>query len=673
MKLNTCFWTCLLVGLTASCKGPQPEITSPDGTIRLSFLLTEEGIPSYSVDVKGQSFVESSTLGLAFREEGVNLSSGLTLKGVKKSSKDETWTQPWGENKTNRDHHNELAVALQGAGGEELTLRFRVFDDGFAWRYEVAVPGTDSLHLTAEKSTFRFHEDGDSWSIPANFDTYELRYRKMPLSEVPDANTPITFKTQGGVYASVHEAAIYNYPEMVLVQEDPLHFVSSLAPLDRSGLLARLPSAFNTPWRTVQVSDEAVGLINSSLILNLNEPCALEDVSWVKPAKYIGVWWSLHLGLESWGVGPHHGATTEAALRYIDFAAANNIQGVLFEGWNDAWKGDAALPGFDFTSPAPDFDMVKVTDYARAKGIDFIVHNETGGNVERFEQQLERALDWDESLGIHYLKTGYAGGGLHGGKHRHSQYGVVHFQHVIEEAAARQINVDAHETIKASGIRRTWPNFMTRECARGMEWNGWSEGNEPFHHEILPFTRLLGGPMDYTPGIFDIDYSAVAGRNPNERSWGQPASECRTNTTLCKQIANWVILYSPLQMACDLLENYDGHPAFQFFRDFNADCDASRALQGEPGEFIAVVRRAGENFYYGATTDETGRTLVQPLSFLEPGVTYTARIYADGPDADWRTKPESYTITEKTVTCTDTLEVILAPGGGQAITFLPCE
>ena len=655
--------------LLAACR-PDASVCSPDGHVSLRFSLSEEGRPVYAVDVDGASFIGESVLGLD--AEGLNLSSGFGLKKIQKSSADEEWTQPWGENKTVRDCHNEMSALLKNAEGVELTLRFRMFDDGFAWRYEYEVPACDTILLDGEKSEFRFAEDADSWSIPGNFDTYELKYRKLRLSDVPDANTPMTMRFDGGLYASVHEAAIYDYPEMILRRTDDCNFVSELAPLDRrSGLKAILPGSLKTPWRTVQIAREAVGLINSSLILNLNEPCALEDVSWIKPAKYIGVWWSLHLGLESWGVGPHHGATTEAAIRYIDFAAANNIQGVLFEGWNDGWIGDGAARDFDFTSPAADFDIEKVTAYSRSKGIEFIVHNETGGNVARYEAELERDLDWDAAHGIHYLKTGYAGGGLYGGKHRHSQFGVQHFQKVVEEAAKRHICVDAHEAIKPTGIRRTWPNFMTRECARGMEWNGWSEGNEPFHHEILPFTRLLGGPMDYTPGIFDIDYSNVAGRNPNLRSWGRHASECRTNTTLCKQIANWVILYSPLQMACDLLGNYEGHPAFQFFRDFDADCDESRALQGEPGEFVAIVRRAADRYFYGATTNECARTLVQPLDFLKPGVEYVARIYADGPDADWISNPESYTIEERSVTCADTIEVKLAAGGGQAVSFMP--
>ena len=377
----------------------------------------------------------------------------------------------------------------------------------------------------------------------------------------------------------------------------------------------------------------------------------------------------MHLGIENWG-GDGHGATTERALQYIDFAAENNIQGVLFEGWNDAWKGSEVIPTFDFTRAAPDYDVEKVAAYAREKGIYLISHNETGGNIRRFEEQLDRSLDWAQSLGIHGLKTGYAGDGLWGGAPRHSQIGVNHFQKVIEAAAKREIMVDGHETIKPTGLRRTWPNFMTRECIRGMEYNGWSAGNPPSHTEILPYTRLLGGPVDYTPGVFDIKYESIKGK-PQYRTWGLPGTECCVHTTLAKQLANWVILYSPMQMACDLIENYDGHPAFQFFRDFDADCDASEALQGEVGEWIALVRRAGDRFFLGATTDETPRTIDQPLTFLRPGVRYTATIYGDTPDAHWDTNPTAYEITTSTVSCEDTLTLRLAPGGGAAVTFLP--
>lgn len=650
----------LLAGLSIACR-PVTEVTSPDGRIVVRAGLDEAGMPHYAVDVDGQPLIGPSPLGLT--AETVNLADGFHLLSSQKEKQDGIWHQPWGENKEIRDRHQALVLRLQNADGVRLDIEVRVFDDGLGLRYTYDVPATDSLTVCGEQTTFAFADDATSWSIPGDFNSYEHLYRKMPLSQVADANTPLTLKFADTRYASVHEAAIVDFPEMVLRRTDGTAFRAALASE------ARVPQRFSTPWRTVQVACTAVGLVNSSLILNLNEPCALEDVSWIKPMKYIGVWWGMHLGIESWG-GAHHGATTDAALRYIDFAAANNIQGVLFEGWNDAWLGSDALPDFDFTRAAPDFDVERVVAYAREKGIEYISHNETGGNFRRFEAQLERSLDWAQALGIHCLKTGYAGGGLYGGIPRHSQTGVQHFQKVVEEAARRQIMVDAHEVIKPSGLRRTWPNFMTRECARGMEYNGWSAGNPPSHHEILPYTRLLAGPLDYTPGVFDVLYRSIQGR-PQLRSWGQPGTQCRVNTTLAKQIANWVVLYSPMQMACDLLENYEGHPAFQFFRDYDPDCDASLALQGEVGEYIAVVRRAGDRFFYGATTDETARTLTQPLTFLRPGVTYTATLYADAPDADWQTNPYAYVIERRTVTYADTLTLQLAASGGCAISFLP--
>ena len=654
--------------LLAAC-APKTSVTSPDGRIAVRFELTPSGIPTYAVDVDGQPLLEPSVMGLVSVE--MNLDSGFALKSSTVGSHRETWHQPWGENKEVEDNHRELTLQLKNEAGVALRIEFRVFDDGFGFRYAYDVPRADGLRIDGEQTQFTFATDADTWSIPGDFNSYEHLYRKMRLSEVVDANTPMTLKFSDDLYAAVHEAALVDFPEMVLRREDGLTFRASLSPLrwDDPDTAAFVPGTFRTPWRTVQIARSAVGLVNSSLILNLNEPCALADVSWIRPMKYIGVWWSLHLGVESWG-GEGHGATTENALRYIDFAAANNIQGVLFEGWNDAWRGSDALPDFDFTRPAPDFDVERVAAYAREKGISLITHNETGGNYLRFEEQLDRALDWDASLGIHAMKTGYAGGGLYGGAPRHGQIGVQHFQKVVEEAAKREIMVDGHEVIKATGLRRTWPNFMTRECVRGMEYNGWGPGNPPSHTVILPYTRLLGGPVDYTPGVFDIKYTYVDGK-PQLRTWGQPSTECSEHTTLAKQMANWVILYSPMQMACDLLENYEGHPAFQFFRDFDADCDASEALQGEVGEWISVVRRAGDRFFLGASTDEAGRVVEQPLTFLRPGVRYTATVYGDAPDAHWDTNPTAYEITTRSVTSEDTLSLRLAPGGGAAVSFLP--
>ena len=522
--------------------------------------------------------------------------------------------------------------------------------------------------MTDELPEFRFAADGDSWTIPASFDTYELLYRKLPLSELADANTPATFKV-GGLYGSIHEAALYDFPEMTLRKTDGLAFKSDLAPLP-DGTKAHVGNKFTTAWRTVQLAPDAVGLINSSLILNLNEPSKIGDTSWIRPMKYVGVWWGMHLGVETWAMDDRHGATTENAKRYIDFAAANNIQGVLFEGWNEGWENWGGSQSFDFTKPYADFDIAEIVRYARERGIEIIGHHETGGNIPDYERQLERAVKWYADLGIHNLKTGYAGG-ISGGNNHHGQYMVRHYQHVVETAAKYRMTVNAHEPIKDCGIRRTWPNMMSREGARGKEWDAWSAGNPPSHEVTLPFTRLLAGPMDFTPGTFDILYENTR-NSPRRKLWNcGPEVDMRVNTTLAKQIAEWVIIYSPVQMASDLIENYEGHPAFRFFRDFDADCDWSRALAGEPGEFVAVVRRAGENYFLGAATDEQPRTLSLPLDFLKPGTKYRATIYADGPDADWKTNPTSYTISEREVSAADTLEVAMAPGGGQAVSFMP--
>lgn len=662
------YYSWLLLLLLCSCSKPTTEVSSPDGKIRLAFKLNDAGEMNYQVFVNDSAFLLPSAMGFEGRD-GVNLSKGFSIKDCQFAAQDETWTQPWGENKSIRNHYNEMAVNLADSAGTQLTVRFRVFDDGLGFRYEYNVPGVDSLFVMDELTDFRLAEDGTSWSIPASFETYELLYRTLPISEVDNANTPMPLKTKSGVYASIHEAALTDFPEMTLKHTEACNFVSNLAPWP-DGVKARFEGGtFKTPWRTIQIAPEAVGLINSGLILNLNEPCALEgDLSWIRPMKYVGVWWGMHLGVETWAMDERHGATTANAKKYIDFAAANNIEGVVFEGWNEGWESWGGMQSFDYTKPYADFDMPEIARYAKEKGIEIIGHHETGGNVPNYERQLDNAYKWYADLGVHSVKTGYAGG-LPNGHNHHGQYNVRHYRNVVQTAAKYHTTLDVHEPIKDTGIRRTYPNMMTREGARGMEWNGWSEGNPPSHHELLPFTRLLGGPMDYTPGVFDILYKNTRDL-PQRKKWNdQDKGNSRVNTTLAKQIANWVILYSPLQMASDMVENYEGHPAFQFFRDFEADCDWSKALQGEPGEFIAVVRRAGEKFFLGASTNEEARTLSIPLDFLKEGKKYRAVIYADGADADWETNPTSYEITEKTVTSADTLNVVMAKGGGQAVTF----
>ncbi len=661
MKKTLLRFAALAAAFTLAGCGQDTSVTSPDGTIRTRITLDEAGIPYLEVAADGEPLLTPSRLGL--EADGVNLSEGFTLERVTRDSRDETWTQPWGENKSLRDRHNEMAVELRNADGVALVLRVRLFDDGLGLRYEYRTPA-DSLRLTDELTRFRFAQDGPSWSIDGNYDTYELPYRELPVSAVERANTPFTFHV-GHHYGSIHEAALYDYPEMHLLREDSLCFKAELAPLP-DGVKARLGGSFTTPWRTLQLGDRAVDLINSALILNLNEPSKIADTSWIRPQKYVGVWWGMHLGTHVWTLGPRHGATTENAIRHIDFAAANNIQGVLFEGWNRGWENWGGNQQFDYVEPYEDFDLERIARYAADKGVELWMHNETGGNIPDYEAHMEEAMKRYAELGIHTLKTGYAGGFRDGYSH-HSQYGVQHYQRVVELAARYGIMLDVHEPIKETGIRRTWPNMMTREGARGMEWNAWSEGNSAEYLCTLPFVRLLSGPMDYTPGIFDIYYER-AKADPGRIQWNGDNSQCCIKTTLARQIANWVIIYSPLQMASDLIENYEGHPAFQFFRDFDADCDWSEALQGEIGDWIVVARRAGGRYFLGAGTDDEARTIDQPLDFLKPDVTYNARIYADDPQSTLRT---AYRIEERRVTEADTLRLEMAASGGCAVSFLP--
>ena len=668
--MNRLLLLCFTVLLAfSSCTPVATETSSPDGRIKLTFATDAADDMTYRVQVGDTAFILPSSLGFEARN-GVNLSHGFHVVNTGFHKKNETWTQPWGENKQLTNNYQEMVVNLEDSVGTHLTLRFRLFNDGLGFRYEYQIPAVDSVLVTSELTAFNLAENGTSWSIPANFETYELLYRTLPIDSVQTANTPITFKTTSGIYASIHEAALTDFPEMTLKKVGDCAFGSDLAPWP-DGVKARFAGGqFTTPWRTIQIGNKAVDLINSSLILNLNEPCALETTDWIRPMKYVGVWWGMHLGVESWVINDRHGATTENAKRYIDFAAANNIEAVMYEGWNEGWENWGGNQSFDYTKPYADFDIKEIARYAKEKGVEIIGHHETGGNIYNYEKQLDNAYRWYADLGIHSVKTGYAGG-LPDGHSHHGQFNVRHYRNVVRTAAQYHTTLDVHEPIKDTGIRRTYPNMMTREGARGMEWNAWSEGNPPEHHVMLPFTRLLGGPMDYTPGIFDILYER-AKNNPNRKQWNMKDSkDCRINTTLAKQIANWVIIYSPLQMAADMIENYEGHPAFQFFRDFDADCDWSEALAGEPGEFVVIARRAKDKYFLGAATNEMARSIDIKLDFLEKGKTYKAIIYADAKDADWETNPTAYEIIEKQLTANDTLTIAMVKGGGQAISFMP--
>ena len=707
--------------LSSSCSSRKNEISSPNKNIHLTFNVDDEGFMSYNIKVNDNIFIDNSLLGFEAKD-GLNLKNSFDIIKIEFSSKDETWEQIWGENKVIRNHYNEMAVHLANIDSTFLIMRFRLFNDGVGFRYEYHVKDTDKIILTDELTTFNIKNKGVSWSIPASFETYELLYRTLPLNEVDNANTPFTFKTtrlqvtksprqqstdfiqnsatqqlsnSTTIYASIHEAALTDFPEMTLIKNQNLRISESQNKPQVQGSEFKVQSSefkvklapypdgktkaifekdnFISPWRTIQISDKAVGLINSNLILNLNEPCILDgDLSWIKPMKYIGVWWGMHLGVESWVMGDRHGATTENAKRYIDFAADNNIDAVLFEGWNKGWDSWGGRQNFDFTKAYADFDIDEIMRYAKEKNVEVIGHHETGGNIINYENQLEEAYRWSKEKGINCVKTGYAGG-LPDGHNHHGQYNVRHYRKVVETAARNEITLNVHEPIKPTGIRRTYPNMMTREGARGMEWNAWSEGNPPEHHVMLPFTRLLAGPMDYTPGTFDILFDNTR-NSPQRKKWNDnDKGNSRVNTTIAKQLASWVILYSPLQMASDMIEHYEGHPAFQFFRDFNPDCDWSEALQGEPGEYVAIVRRAGENFFLGAATNGEARSIEIPLTFLEKGKSYEATIYADGNDAHWETNPTSYKIEKKTVSSNDSLLIKMAAGGGCAVVFKVTE
>lgn len=654
------------------------ELRSPDGAIALSVAVNERGEPRYAVAYRGEALVAPSRLGLRFAR-GVHLDAGLAITGTASASHDDRWEQPWGERRLVSDRHEELLVTFAATEpvARRFAVRFRAFDDGIGFRYEVPVQAAfgGPLTIVDELTEFTLPTDATAWWIPGRgWNRYEYLYRTTSLGEVPLAHTPITLRTKAGVHVSIHEAALLDYAAMVLDQRRPGVFEADLTPWS-DGARVRKEGAFVTPWRTIQIAPDAVGLLNSDLILNLNEPNRLGDVSWVEPGKYVGIWWAMHIRERTWGSGPAHGATTAEAKRYIDFAADHGFAGVLVEGWNVGWDGDWFYNGrrFDFTRPHPDFDLAAVAAYARERGVRLIGHHETSGAVTHYERQLDAALDLYAAQGVAQIKTGYvadagdierdADGGTHFEWHD-GQFMVNHFTRVLEAAAKRRISINTHEPVKATGLRRTYPNALAREGARGQEFNAWGDPpNPPEHTAILPFTRLLGGPMDFTPGIFDLTFQGEA-------------SPHRVQTTLAKQLALYVVLYSPIQMAADLPENYLARPdAFQFIKDVATDWEESLAVAGEVGDFVAFARRArgGEDWYLGALTDEAGRTLTIPLAFLAPGRTYRAELYRDATDAHWRTNPHAIVVEATTSTREDVLELALAPGGGVAVRFTPEE
>ena len=636
-------------------------VLSPDGRVEVVLRLTA-GVPAYSVTRDGRPVIHPSTLGFRFKDDPP-LTGGFVVDGVERDTIDETWEPVWGSDAEVANHCNELKVHLREAGGlaRMMTVVFRVFDDGLGFRYVLPEQqNLGALDIVSEETTFRFAGDHTVWWIPNDYDSYEHLFRETPLSAVEGANTPVTMATSDGLYLSVHEANLTDYSAMTLVPEDgvPNALRADLVPWpDGIKVVGRTPLA--TPWRTIQIGERPGDLVESHLIQNLNEPCVIEDTSWIRPMKYAGIWWSLHIGKESWHAGPTHGATTENARRYVDFAAAHGLDAVLIEGWNTGWDRWGARGAFDYVTPYDDFDLDSVVRYGREKGIAIIGHHETGGDAADYEARVDEAFDLYKRVGIDAVKTGYAGGIYPRGQHHHGQWMVFHYRKILEKAAEKRIMLDVHEPIKDTGESRTYPNMMTREGVRGMEYNAWSEGNPPEHTTILPFTRMLAGPLDYTPGIFDITFNDHKPDNS-------------VHTTVAKQLALYVVLLSPLQMAADLPENYEGNPAFEFIERVPCTWDETRVLDAAIGDYVVIARRSGDEWFLGAITDENERILEVDLSFLTKGNgVCRARVFRDASTAHWETNPTAMDISTVEVAADDRMTLELAPGGGAAAYFTP--
>jgi alpha-glucosidase len=649
---------------------------SPDGRIELALSNREMGRAAYAVTRDGQAVIAASQLGFLFTDQP-KFDRDIEVTNPRITNADTTWEQPWGERRFVRDRHTELTVTLRERGNarRSIDMVFRIFNDGIAFRYRFSPDGGwRRLNIADELTEIGVAENGTAWWIPGGeWNRYEYIYNRTRISEVAQAHTPITLKLDSGTHVAIHEAALVDYSGMWLRRVAGQQFKAVLSP-SGNGPKVVVDAPFATPWRTIQISPDAAGLANSDMILNLNEPNVLGDVSWVHPSKYVGIWWEMHINRSTWAPGERHGATTANTRRYIDFAAAHGFRGVLVEGWNPGWEGDWFTGGspFDFTRAYPDFDIEALAAYAREKGVRLVGHHETAANIANYEPQMEAAFSLYERLGIDSVKTGYVGDffgvrhtlpdGSIGFATHDGQRQVRHHLDVVRAAARHRIAINAHEPIKDTGLRRTYPNWVAREGARGMEYNAWgSPPNPPEHEPTLAFTRMLSGPMDFTPGIFDLN------RNDNGN---------RVKTTIAKQLALYVVLYSPIQMAADLPENYLANPrAFQFIKDVVTDWHDSRVLNGEVGEYITVARRDrnSENWFLGAITDARPRTLSVRLDFLDPAKRYRAEIYADGRGADWDTNPLALDVRQQTVTSTQTLRVRLAPGGGQAIRFVPVQ
>lgn len=706
---TTLLFSALLLPLSVAAQ----TVSSPNGAISVSFSLTDGGRPTYEMTYKGRPVVKPSHLGLELAKDKhatkgfaeTSLMDGFTESHSEVSSFDETWKPVWGETATIRNHYNELLVSLsQDHTGRQMNIRFRVYDDGMGLRYEF--PQQDSLVyfiVKEEHTQFAMTGDHTAWWLPGDYDTQEQETQESRLSEIrarfhdavnwsnssvanfseTGVQTSLQMKSQDGLYINIHEAALVNYPAMHLNLDDKhMVFESWLTP-DATGNKAYVQVPFNTPWRTVMVSDDARDMLSSNLILNLNEPCKIEDTSWIHSTKYCGVWWEMIVGKSSWNytddlpsvdiykvdwkhVRPNgrHAANTENVKRYIDFAAKNGLQEVLVEGWNIGWEDWAnrwKWDVFDFFTPYPDFDIQYLNEYAHSKGVKLMMHHETSSSTINYERHLEDALNLMNRYGYDAVKTGYVGDIIPRGDFHFSQSMVNHYQYVVEQAAKHHVMVNGHEAVRPTGLCRTWPNLVGNESARGTEYEAFG-GSAPSHTVILPFTRLQGGPMDYTPGILETQLS----------TWSDNPSWVRT--TLCGQLALYLTMYSPLQMAADLPENYEKYDdAFQFIRDVATDWDDSRYLEAEPARYITVARKAKgtDRWFIGGKCNEDGHQSDLRLDFLDKGKKYVCTVYADAKDADYEKNPKAYTITRRTVKQGDRLRLKMAPGGGFAVSLFP--
>lgn len=697
-KLILCVMICLFgVGFSLA-----QTLTSPDGNLVMDFHLSADKTPVYSLKYKGKDVIKESKMGFQIRPS-FDFSKNFRIVETKEDTSDTTWNPVWGQNSVIRDNHKELFVALEQEGtGWLLNIRFRLFDDGLGFRYEFPVQ-KELRHFTINEEVTEFQLAGDhkAFWIPADYDTNEFQITTSKLSEVPQlidkardealackspspnlaVQTPLMLKSDDGLYINIHEAALVNYPAMHLNLDAQTFLMSSHLTPDKNGTKGYIQTGSTSPWRTIIVSDDARNILASNLIVNLNEPCKLEDTSWIMPTKYVGVWWEYFTGGGStWAytdtqdivIGKtdytklkpngHHGANTAHVKEYIDFAAKNGFDAVLVEGWNEGWEDNYAYAKefiYSFTKAYPDFDVKELQRYAASKGVKIIMHHETTSSVADYERQMHDAFRFMKENGYDAVKTGYVGPIIPRSEHHDGQWMVNHYNRVAETAAQYHIMVNSHEAVRPTGMYRTYPNWIAQESARGTEFESFN-GIRPDHQTILPFTRLMGGPMDYTPGIFEGDLS-VYGSN-----------KAKLGTTLVKQLALYVTMYSPLQMAADLYQNYEKYPdAFQFIKDVAVDWDNTYILEAEPGDYITIARKAkGKNeWYIGGITDENSREAVIDLSFLPAGKKYQATIYADGKTADWRTNPKEYVISTKKVTNKTKLKQRLAPSGGVAVSI----